>query len=219
MHDSHKATKNLKVFFKNHLLWCSIYVVISILCFAISCNGVIPAVRCGDSFTQNYFLRLYYAKEGLKLWLPYEFLGLPFLGLLHVGLLYPFNLGYFFISPIWMFTLNEILHPALASSFTFIYARYNGISTLPSFMAGIIFGFSGFMAAHKVHTSMINAATWFPLLLYLYERIRRELQLKHSAVASVIVALQVFAGHYQVSVYTYLTLGLFSIVARGCFKI
>ncbi|MEM0174216.1 MAG: hypothetical protein QXI16_06905, partial [Sulfolobaceae archaeon] len=172
-----------------------------------------PGVRSGDSFTQNYFLRLYYAKEGLKLWLPYEFLGLPFLGLLHAGLLYPFNLGYFFIPPIWMFTLNEILHPALASFFTFIYARYNGISTLPSFMAGIIFGFSGFIAAHRGHTSMINAATWFPLLLYFYEKIRRELQLKHSAVASIIVALQVFAGHYQVSVYTYLALGLFSIVA------
>lgn len=165
----------------------------------------------GDSIVQNFPLRHYYSLSGLGhlLWLPYEFLGLPFLALLHVGLLYPFNVAYFLLTAPFVFNFNIILHYALAAFFTFLYARLLGARAFPAFLAGLVFGFSGFLMAHKGHTSMVNAAVWLPLLLYLYEKIRQELSYKYVALASLVVAIQVFAGHYQICVYTYMVLGLF----------
>lgn len=165
----------------------------------------------GDSFAQNYPLRLFYSLGHYSelLWLPYQFLGLPFLSTLQTGLLYPLNFLYFLLPAPFVFNFNIILHYALAAFFTFLYARLLGVRVFPAFMAGLVFGFSGFLMAHKGHISMVNAAVWLPLLLYLYEKIRQELRLKHAALASLVVAVQIFAGHYQICVYTYIALGLF----------
>src|SRR5579871_1472662 len=63
----------------------------------------------GDSRLNNYPLHLYYAtcfiKHGLHWWLPYEFLGLPYLGTMQTGIFYPLNMIYFLIPPPYAFTL------------------------------------------------------------------------------------------------------------------
>ncbi|MEM3390198.1 MAG: YfhO family protein [Thermoproteota archaeon] len=168
----------------------------------------------GDAFSHSFPLRLYYGMKGINgvfSWVPYEFLGIPFLGILQTGLLYPFNLLFFVIFPLWAFTVNDIIHPALAAFFTFSYARLTGIRAFPAFLSGVVFGFSGFIMAHKGHTSMVNSATWLPLLLVLYEKIRREPHLKYALWTSLVVAVQVFAGHYQIAVYSYLVVAFYTV--------
>lgn len=166
----------------------------------------------GDSFTQNYPLRLYLSTVNLKdfLWLPYEFLGLPFLGTLQTGLLYPLNFIYLFLPASFVFGFNIVFHQTLASWSSFLYLRQLELDRFPAFMGGLIFGAFGFLMAHKGHTSMINAAVWLPLMLFLYERTRRSLAWKYSAWAAVVVAVQAVAGHYQICVYSYLALGFFT---------
>lgn len=187
-----------------------VYFLIAVLYFA----GPIARgelIAPGDSFDQNYPLRLFYSFSHYPdlLWLPYQFLGLPFLGTLQTGLFYPLNFLYFLLPAPFVFNFNIILHYAFAAFFTFLYVRLLGVRVFPAFIAGLVFGFSGFLMAHKGHVSMVNAAVWLPLLLYLYEKIRQELRLKHAALASLVVAIQVFAGHYQICVYSYIVLGLF----------
>ncbi|MGC8718845.1 MAG: YfhO family protein [Thermodesulforhabdaceae bacterium] len=206
--------RKINVFLSHYAKWLFFYLAISFAYYLSCCKGVIPSVRGGDSFGQNFPLRLFYADEGARSvfsWIPYQFLGLPFLGILHAGLLYPFNFLCFLMPPLWAFTVNNIVHPALAAFFCFIYARLLGIRTFPAFFSGIVFGFSGFVMAHITHTSMMNAAVWLPLLLFLYEKMRREFNLKYAFWASLVIAIQVFAGHYQIVVYTYLVLGFFAI--------
>jgi len=62
---------------------------------------------------------------------------------------------------------------------------------------------------------MMNAAVWLPLLLFLYEKIRATLNPKYSAWAALVIAIQVFAGHYQICVYTYLVLGCLAGILGG----
>jgi len=178
-----------------------IYTLLGVVYFYNMLNEGIPA---GDSWVENYPLRLYYSSNfGLVSWLPYIFLGLPFLGMFHVGMFYSLNIMYFLLPPFYAFQLNIVLHYILSAFFTFLYARLINIPNFPSFMAGLIFASSGFLMAHKGHTSMINAAVWLPLLLFLYEKIRATLNPKYSAWAALVIAIQVFAGHYQICVYTY----------------
>ena len=169
-----------------------------------------------DALFQDYPIRVYYSLKLLEnnefhLWLPYEYLGLPLLGILQPGLLYPLNFLYFVLPAPFAFNLNFILHYVLAAFFTYLYVRLLGIRPFPAFIAGLVFGYSGYLLGYvKAFTSLRNAAAWLPLILYLYEMLRRTLSLRYAALAAIIVAMQVFAGHYQICVYTYLILGLFT---------
>lgn len=197
-----------------NLLALSLYTSLGVGYFSKMSSGSI--LLPGDAWSYNYPLLLYYASiHDLVSWLPFIFLGMPFLGMLQTGLFYPLNFLYFFLPAPFVFNLNIILHCSLAAFFVFLYARLIGVRSFPAFISGIIFAFSGFLMAHKGHTSMMNAAVWLPLLLFLYEKIRATLNPKYSAWAALVIAIQVFAGHYQICVYTYLVLGCLASILGG----
>lgn len=189
------------------------YVFIGILYFVkvlVSHQIIAP----GDSLVQDYPLRMIYRnflKDGIHLWTQYEFLGTSFLGILQSGILYPLNIIYILIPLEYSFNISKILHFCLAAFFTYLYIKQINVKKLPAFIGGIIFGFSGFIMAHKGHTSMMNAAAWLPLLLYFYEKIRLEKTIKYVIYAAFVVAIQVFAGHFQICVYSYVLLAIYSL--------
>jgi hypothetical protein len=187
-----------------------LYLIIFTIYFAPQLKGEL--LLPGDSFIQYYPLRLYLSKISFKdfFWLPSEFLGLPFLGSLQTGLLYPLNFLYFFLPVSFVFGFNIVLHHTLAALFTCLYLRQLVLDRFPAFLGGLVFGASGFLMAHKGHISMVNAAVWLPLVMLLYEKIRRSFEWKHTAWAGVVLAIQVFAGHFQICVYTYFVMGFFT---------
>jgi len=170
-------------------------------------------IATADAGLVHYPWRLYFSQafihQGLHLWVPYIFLGMPFLGMMQTGALYPLNWIYFFLPAAGAYNFSMILHYTLAAFFTFQYVRLLGLGKFPSFLAGLTFAFPGFLMAHKQHVSMVDAAIWLPLLLFFYEKIRRNLRLEDTLWASLIVAVQVFAGHFQMSLYSYIVLGVF----------
>lgn len=194
-----------------------------LLFFLISClfhyraftEGIAIAPNC-DALQMNYPVRHLYS-SALKdfefpFWNPYEFAGLPFLGEIQNGALYPLNIVfYFFIPAPYAYNLSYILHFALAGFFTFIYLRLAGIRHLPAFLAGLVFGFSGFFAVNRDHTAIMNSAVYFPLVMYFYEKLRRAPELKYSFLIALTVAVQIFAGSFQICLYTYLVAGFFLI--------
>jgi len=167
----------------------------------------------GDSWIQNYPLRHYYGemlKNGdFSFWLPFEFLGTSLVGIMQAGVFYPLNLIYIILPYAQAFNISLILHYALAALFTYMYAKTVNLKSIPAFMAGLVFGFAGFLMAHKGHTSMMNAAIWLPLVIYFFEKIRITLNYKYVIWASIIIAIQVFAGHFQITVYTLMFLAFF----------
>lgn len=195
---------------RDNFFVCLGYLVIFTVYFAPQLRGEL--LLPGDSFVQYYPLRLYLATATLKdfLWLPHEFLGLPFLGTLQTGLLYPLNWPYLFLPTPFVFGFNIVFHYTLAALFTFFYLRQLELDRFPAFLGGLVFGAFGFLMAHKGHISMVNAAVWLPLLMLLYEKMRCSLKWNYTAWSGIVVAIQVFAGHYQICIYTYLVMGLFT---------
>lgn len=191
----------------------ALYLLISISYNLISNRGALFGLKGGDAFLQSFPLKMYQSIEGIKslfLWLPEQFLGIPFLGLLHPGLLYPFNLLYAIFDPYLSFTISDLIHPALTGLFTFMCGKIYGLRFLPAFLSGACFAFSGFVMAHRGHTSMVHAVTYFPLLVYLYERLKREQKAKWSILAGIVTGLQILAGHMQIVVYSYVFLLIFT---------
>lgn len=93
----------------NNIVFFLIYTIVSIIYFMpLFLKGYSFVV--GDSWSYNYPLMLYYSKHflsnGFHLWLPYEFLGLPFLGMIQTGLLYPYNLLYIFLPTLFGYFLT-----------------------------------------------------------------------------------------------------------------
>lgn len=177
-------------------------------------RGVLLA-PANDAINQNYpqkHLYSYALHSGqLPLWSPYEFAGLPFLAEIQRGTLYPLNLLIYLgiPSPAHAFNFSYILHFALAGFFTYLYLRLLGLSEIPSFAGGMIFGFTGFMASNNAHTAITNSAAYMPLLMYLLERLRRTPSLVHVISISLAVAVQLLAGNFQVCVYTWLIMSVF----------
>ena len=169
-------------------------------------------VAPGDARVYYYPFKVYYGSlvsRGFPVWMPYQFAGISYPGSSESGVLYPPNLPFLVSGSGHLYNLLLLLHYAAAAFFTHLYLRLICRGRLPAFCGGMAFGLAGFVMAHKGHLNIVNAAVWLPLLLYLYERIRREGRVSFSLLAALAVAAQVFAGHYQISLYTYLVLGLF----------
>lgn len=188
--------------------------------FALSClyfyrvflDGIIIAP--GDASMQNYPLRVFYSEElkhfRIPLWSPYEFAGIPYIGAMQTGGLYPLNIAmYFALPPAYAFDLSFILHYALAGFFTFLYLRELDLGRLSSFAGGVVFGFSGFLMAHKPHTAIVDSAVWLPLIVFFFERLRKTIDIKYAFAASVAIAFQITAGNFQISIYTYFVVLIF----------
>jgi len=204
-----------KIFSSNYA-YLSAYLLIACLYFShIFLKGII--VLPEDAYLFNYPAREFYA-QALKnfefpLWNNYEFAGIPFVGAVQTGALYPPNLLLYFLLPApYAYVAGFIGHFALAAFFTFLYARLLGLTVIPAFTAGVIFGFSGFIISHKPHTAILNTAAWLPLVLYLFERLRSTLEFKYAAFASLVIGIQVFAGNIQICIYTYIVLLVFGVI-------
>lgn len=198
---------------KNFLIF-SVYVLTAVIFFGrVLISGNL--LGCADSLFQDYPLRAYAGRflfEGgrLHLWLPYEYLGVSLLGILQVGILYPFNLIYQILNEKIAFNVNFILTYSLASFFTYLCALSYGISKRGAFIAGLAYSYAGYMLGYvKCFTSFRDAMVWLPLIVFFYERFRRDPRVVNMVLTSLVVAVQVFAGHFQVSVITYLLLAFF----------
>lgn len=163
---------------------------------------------------QNYPLK-FFLSESLKagrlpLWCPYLHCGFPVFAEGQVGALYPANLLFFFLlRPEYAFNWATILNYFLAGLFMFIYIRTINLSHGAALLAAAAFAFSGFFVTHLKHLNLINAAVWLPLLLALIENYFSRNKLFYLVLAGMVLALQVFAGHPQLTFIAWFGLALY----------
>ena len=74
-----------------------------------------------------------------------------------------------------------------------------------------LFGLSGFVWAHLIHTSMINALISVPLVFWGLEASWEGGRLRGAALGAVALACQVFAGHLQDTILTGAAIGIHAI--------
>jgi hypothetical protein len=155
----------------------------------------------GDSTLYFYPARMLLAKYlragELPLWNPYIFSGMPFLGVSQMAVLYPANLLFLVLPPVWAMNLQMITTYSIAALGTYCYARAIGCSVLGASFGGLTYAFCGFGIGHQGHTGILQAAAWMPFLLFCLERLRHSARTRFVAGGAAVIALAIFAGHPQ----------------------
>jgi hypothetical protein len=169
----------------------------------------------------HYPRHIFAAEEWLAgrvpLWDPYEDTGIPLLAETQVGVLYPFSVLFLSpLSPSLELSLFILLHFTLAALFTLTLARSLGMSWTASTMAGLSFGFGGFLMSQTPNLNIMTGAVWLPLILYAVIQTTRRRNWLSAMLAGVPLALQILTAQPQVTFYTLVTIigyGLYRVTA------
>lgn len=89
----------------------------------------------------------------------------------------------------------------LAALGTYAYLRVLEVSRPAAAFGGVSFALSGFMVAHLLHTSMIQAAAWVPWMFAAIEGCLARAARRFAVVGAVAVAMACLAGHMQITFY------------------
>ncbi len=159
-----------------------------------------------DGIAQFYPWRVHLHRsvvdEGMiPLWNPYQFCGTPFLANAQTAPLYPLNILFILFEPVRAFGLSAMIHLFLAGAFTFLLARALGVGRFGATVSGVTFAFSAFMVLWLELPTLVNVATWLPLVLYLILRAWDRTGIVHAVFAGAALGVAILAGHFQIASY------------------
>lgn len=195
----------------------------------------------GDAILQNYSWKRFaaesYAAGQLPLWNPYILSGQPFLAAAQNGSLYPLGVLFFVVPLAQAYAWFIGLHLWVGAMGAYWLARILGATRLGGTVAGVTFGFCGYLVVSFLWPMVVSTAVWLPALLATIELVIRRgdlspqspsLQGRGSssslpfregrsggfgflvALGATIVGLQFLAGHLEMSLYLLLTAGLYT---------
>lgn len=147
----------------------------------------------------------------LPIWNPYYFGGMPLFAAAQGGLLFPLNWFFLFLPAQAAANIAALGAYALAGVGAFLYARRGGASVLGALVSGFVWQWGGFLVAHLGHTNVVHAAALLPWVLWAIDNYADTRRRTHAALVALLVALQIFAGHQQTSVYSLLLAAVYAI--------
>ncbi len=144
-------------------------------------------------------------------WHPGLYCGLPLYSESQAGYFHPLK---YLLYP-WMaawkaFNLDTIGSVWLTGLATYGWLRRH-VGPSGALTGASVFGLSGFVWAHLIHTSMVNALVSVPLLFWAVEAGWERRRLWPMALEALAMACQVFAGHLQDTILTGMALGLYTL--------
>jgi len=147
----------------------------------------------------------------LPVWNPYTYSGHPFLADVQAAVFYPISnlvLGLTLAAGsagarLYWLEVEAILHIALAGFFTYLLVRGLTGRSMPAFLAGCAFAFSGYLTGYPpLQIAALRTAIWLPLILWLLLRAFAEpARWRWWAGASLAYATAFLAGHSQTFLY------------------
>ena len=168
----------------------SFFLLLSYIAYAIGVNltefiFVYPDAK----FPMPYFLNF-----ANSFWCPYVQSGYSCILEPSYQSFYPVAYFLQFKANAFTFNLFYLLNIALTGFCLYCYLREIDLNVYASILGGMTFMLSGFIAGHKMHTTLVSAAAWVPLILFFLERSfkdesQRALQLIYGALAFSLVVL------------------------------
>ena len=144
-------------------------------------------------------------------WFPGLYCGMPLYSESQAGYLHPFKYLLYPWMETWQaFGLDTVLSVWLTGLGTFGWLRRH-VGPIGALTGAAIFGLSGFVWAHLIHTSMINALASVPFAFWALECTWDGGRLRGIALGATALACQIFAGHLQDFLLTSLGLGLYGL--------
>jgi len=110
------------------------------------------------------------------------------------------------------YPVTIILHFALAAWGMYRFLRAGGRDWPEALLGAVAFELSGFLIAHRVHLTMLEAVAWLPWMLYAWRRLAQTGKGKHFALASALVGGQMLVQHTQISILSLMLLTAFAAV-------
>ncbi len=155
------------------------------------------------------------ARGEFPLWNPFTYGGAPYLGQFQSALLYPLNL-LFLILPIGQaLNWSIALHIFICGLGVYAWTACKQICRPAAFLAAVavVCGGTLFLRSYAGHLSNLCAMAWVPFLFLCIDRWLAERHGKWVLLASLVVALQITAGHPQYVYYTAIAAALYVLVS------
>ncbi len=144
-------------------------------------------------------------------WCPGLYCGLPLFSESQAGYLHPLKYLLYPCLETWQaFNLDTVLSVWLAAVGTYLWLRRH-VGPAGALTGAIIFGASGYVWGHVIHTSMINALTSVPFVVWGLEWSWQTGRRRGAALGGLALACQVFAGHLQDALLTIGLVGLYGL--------
>ena len=211
--------------------WLLLAVATLIVCWPLGLtNRILAGVDAFTYFTPYWAHRMEAFRAGnIPLWNPYLFSGVPFLANIQAAVLYPLHWPLSWLRPEQALVWSALLHIWLAAGFTYVLVtRSLRVGWIAGVLAGLIFGLGGFTLARIENINQLNALAWLPALLWLYDETgsypRNQVSPQHrwrrrnliSFVAlTIVIALQLLAGHTQTTFVNMVGLGVWALLSLG----
>ncbi len=158
---------------------------------------------------QRMLLTWFYTHGHLPLWNPFNFAGQPFLAAGQAGPLYLPNAIFLLLSIVPAFKVSYLFHELLAAFGMYAASYHLWRSRLGAVVSAVALVTSGFLLGHQIHTQMFDAFAWLPLCFWLCLRVYDRPGWLRIVFLAVALAMEIYAGHPQVTFYVFLTLGLY----------
>jgi hypothetical protein len=173
-----------------------------------------------DQYLAGYAFREFAASsiragDGVPLWNPYLFGGMPYVAAMHGDIFYPTAVLRLVLPTDVAMTWGLIIHVFLAGLFTFLFLRAVGLGFLGALVGGLAYMLGGNVAGlvSPGHDGKLFVSALLPLsLLFLHRGIRRGRAWAWGALA-VTVTLAVLSPHPQLLQYMLLASGAYALFA------
>ena len=167
----------------------------------------------GDGYmyflSKVYFKNCFSAKE-FPLWNPYTSIGVPFAADVQMSVFNPFNILYLLLDTPLVFNLYRIIQLLIAAFFMYLFIKLITDNVYISWLTGMVYATATIMGGMRVeHNTIITTVAYFPCILYLLEKFRKEQQYKWLISSSIIMAVQFVSGFTQLVFYFDLVLFIY----------
>jgi len=157
----------------------------------------------------------------IPLWNPYVFGGMPAIGDIQAGVLYPLNLLVFFLAdPLTLrhLELLSVAHFFLAGVGMYALLRFgrlgaggNALARPAALLGAVAFEYSDFFVTHFGNLNLIAGIAWLPWVILCFHRGCRAGRPGPVAVSGLLLGVALLAGHIQPFLFIVLTLGLLAL--------
>jgi len=139
----------------------------------------------------------------LPLWNPHQFCGNPFAANGQSAVFYPPNLIFAILPPELALGWSAAFHLFAAGLFAFLLIRELGARNFGAYVGGVTYAFGAFMVTWLELPTLVDSATWLPLVLFFIHRAAHSGRTTSAVGAGLALAMAVLAGHMQIAFYVF----------------
>ena len=155
-------------------------------------------------FPQKVFLADRLHAGEFPLWNNLTGFGYPVLGESQTGAAYPpYFLAYLCLSPNTAYNVQHLLHYVVCLTGTWLFARKAGFAPFGALLTAIVFTYGWFPPRACLEWAIVTGA-WMPVALWCVESFLQQGRLRFAIGLSVVLGLQLLAGHFHLAFITQL---------------